>query len=403
MQAIPWTSSTTSGGMGGWNRYTSFFRCISGLLLAGILLSFLLMMTLWSNPQLPETHASHLRFRAISHPSAAELRPVYCTQEAPCRLSMVADLDAKSREDDSSSHGEMRVENTLRFASYMQDAYLFQSDSEHKRLEYFLNFTGRKQRLEGLLNEGGRGMELSELVAYKGSVFTFDDRTGIVYRFCHGGPFVSDEEPILCAYSIFNEGSGDTTAKGMKIEWATRKDGGLVIGSLGKEYTGSNGEFLHDNNMWVVVIGANGSIKRLNWKPFFLAIRQALKLPPKGYCIHEAINWSDILQRWVILPRRISEEAYDDNKGSNRLLLADEQFRHIEVVQVGKVIPERGFSSFSFVPGTGDRILVALKSVEKSKNQFQTSFATVFSIDGSILMEDVEVPGTLKYEGIEFV
>lgn len=31
-----------------------------------------------------------------------------------------------------------------------------------------------------------------------------------------------------------------------------------------------------------------------------------------GYVIHESAAWSDILQKWVFLPRRISSEKYDD-------------------------------------------------------------------------------------------
>lgn len=43
---------------------------------------------------------------------------------------------------------------------------------------------------------------------------------------------------------IITEGSGGSS-KGMKIEWATEKDGRLWIGSFGKEYTG---RVLEDGN-----------------------------------------------------------------------------------------------------------------------------------------------------------
>lgn len=33
-----------------------------------------------------------------------------------------------------------------------------------------------------------------------------------------------------------------------------------------------------------------------------------------GYMIHESAAWSDALHKWVFLPRRISDEAYDDMK-----------------------------------------------------------------------------------------
>lgn len=31
-----------------------------------------------------------------------------------------------------------------------------------------------------------------------------------------------------------------------------------------------------------------------------------------GYMIHESAAWSDALNKWVFLPRRISSEQYDD-------------------------------------------------------------------------------------------
>lgn len=36
--------------------------------------------------------------------------------------------------------------------------------------------------LESHLSEKGRGMELSELVAFNGKLYTVDDRTGVVYH-----------------------------------------------------------------------------------------------------------------------------------------------------------------------------------------------------------------------------
>lgn len=33
-----------------------------------------------------------------------------------------------------------------------------------------------------------------------------------------------------------------------------------------------------------------------------------------GYMIHESAAWSDTLNKWVFLPRRISSEQYNDTK-----------------------------------------------------------------------------------------
>lgn len=43
-------------------------------------------------------------------------------------------------------------------------------------------------------------------------------------------------------------------------------------------------------------------------------MREAVDAEFPGYMIHESGAWSDLLQKWVFLPRRISSEAYDDVK-----------------------------------------------------------------------------------------
>ena len=51
--------------------------------------------------------------------------------------------------------------------------------------------------------------------------------------------------------------------------------------------------------------------------------------------IHEACAWSDIKRKWVFLPRRESKEAYneedDENRGTNLMLITDEDFSDVEV------------------------------------------------------------------------
>ena len=38
----------------------------------------------------------------------------------------------------------------------------------------------------------------------------------------------------------------------------------------------------------------------------------------KRYLIHEAVRWNAALQSWFFLPRRVSTEAYDDEKDEER-------------------------------------------------------------------------------------
>ena len=49
------------------------------------------------------------------------------------------------------------------------------------------------------------------------------------------------------------------------------------------------------------------------------------------------------------------------------------------------------------MPGSSDRVILAVKSSEDSAADHQTSFISVLSIDGKELMAEVEIPGSMKY------
>jgi len=70
------------------------------------------------------------------------------------------------------------------------------------------------------------------------------------------------------------------------------------------------------------------------------------------------------------------------------------------VVHIGEIIPTHGFSSFKFIPGTNDRIILALKSEEIGSKT--ASYITAFNIDGTIILPETKVADH-KYEGIEFI
>lgn len=69
------------------------------------------------------------------------------------------------------------------------------------------------------------------------------------------------------------------------------------------------------------------------------------------------------------------------------------------------VTAERGFSSAKLIPGSKGRIIIALKSAESSLaggEAVQTSFISIFTVDGTMLLEEEEITGGAKFEGIEF-
>lgn len=123
-----------------------------------------------------------------------------------------------------------------------------------------------------------------------------------------------------------------------------------------------------------------------------------------GYIIHESAMWSDVHKKWFFLPRRASTETYDEVKdekrGTNLMFLVDENFEDIEVRNIGAVNPTHGFSSFKFIPGTRDSVIIALKSEEDGGKI--ASYILAFDLNGNLVMPETKI-GDVKYEGIEFV
>lgn len=194
-------------------------------------------------------------------------------------------------------------------------------------------------------------------------------------------------------------------SSGFKSEWATVKDEHLFVGGFGKEWTSPTGELLNDNPLWIKRISRDGRVQHHSWKKHFLAIRDKLKIKFPGYVIHETAGWSEKLRKWVFLPRRVSNTKYDDkldeHMGANHMLVAEEDFSTIEDVLVGEVSPTHGFSSFKFLPDSGDNIIVALKSEED--DGMISSYIMAFDVAGKIILPETIVVKDYKFEGIEFI
>mmetsp|Transcript_56752 Transcript_56752/g.138044 ORF Transcript_56752/g.138044 Transcript_56752/m.138044 type:complete len:434 (+) Transcript_56752:510-1811(+) len=261
-------------------------------------------------------------------------------------------------------------------------------------------------------NEAGRGAEFSELAIYNGRLLTFDDRTGDVFEILNTK---DGQDSFVAPRYVITEGEGDTD-KGMKWEWATVKDDELWMGSMGKEYTKPDGSIANVNNLWVTIMDKYGQFRRVNWFDNFSYIRKVLGATSPGYVIHEAINWSPHMRKWVFAPRRISSEAYndvlDEKRGSNKVVIVNEDFKSSKVVEVNMASNDglHGFSSFAFVPDTNDEHAIALRSVEEDCAGDdldvckQRSYIVIFNVlTGEVLMDEVQIEEPLKYEGIEFV
>lgn len=71
-----------------------------------------------------------------------------------------------------------------------------------------------------------------------------------------------------------------------------------------------------------------------------------------------------------------------------------------QVIKIGDLNPLRGFSSFKFLPGSRDSIIIALKT-EEYLGQTAT-YITAFSVEGVIIMPETKVVDK-KFEGLEFI
>jgi len=303
------------------------------------------------------------------------------------RIAIITDMDRDSKMEDKKNTWQsfMRAA-TLTYNSLSQKVYVNWEHYDANPITLFSSFSN-----------GGRGMELSELLVFNGHLYTVDDRTGIVYE-------IENEKKIF-PWVVLSDGDGHEI-KGFKGEWMVRKGEKMIIGGIGKEWTTPTGQVLHHNPQWVKIIEPEGKVVHRNWTSVYMKMQEVSGYTAPGYIIHESAVWSDIHRSWFFLPRRASHEKYndvaDEERGTNLLFKCSEYFDNIQHITIGELVDRtKGFSSFKFLPGTEDQVIVALKTYElRDKTK---SFITVFTITGKILMPDTLVSDSYKYEGLEFL
>jgi len=301
-------------------------------------------------------------------------------------FALVSDLDKASRDANKFSWHSLLHRGVLRW-----------SPSEGKE-RYSIEWLDTK-KLTSVLAVKNRSMELSDIINFNGKLLAMCDITGVIFE-------VDKQKGQAYQKFVLADGNGEVT-KPFKSEWATIKDGELLIGSMGREWVNDKGEVEHFDPQWIKSINPDGRVEHRNWRPFFEAVRVVAKTTSPGYLWHEAIIWDAELRKWLILPRKASEtEPYtpesDETRGTNMLLLASEDFTQIEVVRIGPVEPEWGFAALRKVPGTNDTY-AALKVLEVG--QRTETKITVFDLRGNFLLDSPfqHVDASIKYEGLEFL
>lgn len=364
-------------------------------MVGGIVIVSLLIVTLMV-PHDPERamqrFANYGLARYLSQPVYNETypltSPVVIADGIKRRIAVITDLDEKSKLDS----------NKDKWSSYLLVGYMTMSEDMTKAS---ITFDDSPLLLTSTLAQKGRGMELSELVVFNGKLYSCDDRTGMIYHIVLGNGKAEARPWVFLA-----DGPGDE-AKGFKCEWMAVKDRILYVGGLGKEWTSPDGLTLVNHHpMFVKTVSHFGDVLHEDWMARYVDMRSKAHIQYPGYVIHEAACWSSIRKKWAFLPRRAHPERYndqtDEHHATNLLFLADADFSGISMTTLGPLNPERGFSSFKFVPGTKDRLIVTIKSREV-QDQLSSYASVMDMVTGKVIMEEIQLPGNYKFEGIEFI
>ena len=327
--------------------------------------------------------------------AAADLQRIhrYGEDTTQYQLAIITDEDQAART--TLEDGQVAWSSTLRY-----DTLIREQDTANGQVQYRFEPIPREQgginQLISIISEGDRGAEFSELAIFGRKLLTFDDRTGLVCEVRGNNHLVPRQ--------ILMTGSGDEKFKGFKCEWATLKDNQLYVGSHGRTKA-INGQLQTGELEWVKVLDTDYRLKSVNWHEVYERMRKALGIDStQGYITHEAVEWHPIYKQWYFFPRKLSYEPFDEakderEKGTNIMIITDENFEDVRSMTIGERKPERGVSSFKFIPGRPHEA-VGLKSVEADDRTETYIFA--FDLDGNMLSDEVFL-GKYKCEGVEIL
>ena len=260
-------------------------------------------------------------------------------------------------------------------------------------------------------DKSGRGAEYSLLEWYGGKLVTACDRTGNVDEVVWN-PAPDAGAGKFLIKPVENDGKrvrvllGDGSKnKGLKTEWSTIKDGKLLIGSTGKERTDDDGNVVHKGEMWIKALDEAFAVTDIDWSTQYGALRAAAQCPHgAGYMIHESGRWSDVHEKWLFFPRKLSRQPYDEvideAKCCNLMLACDDDFDASKVIAKPALtfLPLRGCSDFLYVPGTNDSHIFVIRTEETIDGEVGT-FCSVIDIAGKVLMPEMLFGKQRKFEG----
>jgi len=247
--------------------------------------------------------------------------------------------------------------------------------------------------LESAFTYKGRGCELSELFLISNSLYTFCDKTGIMFEIVN---------KQLSPVQIFTEGENNPTP--MKIEWVARKRSELYLGSHGTPAGG--------REIVAVLSLIDKFIKYETFEFHYEKMRQIAGIRNgNGYITFETAIFNNIRDEWLFIPRKISYEPFDAIKdetiGSTKIFRCSHDFSNIELISIGReedlteLDKHTGYSSAKLIPGSPRGEIFAIKTIEKD-GQLR-SYYHVFDRNGTIIKPLTLLSNKHKFEGVEFV
>lgn len=254
-------------------------------------------------------------------------------------------------------------------------------------------FTLSETNLESAFTYEGRGCELTELILISNSLYTFCDKTGIMFE------IVNNQ---LSPVQIFTEGENSPTP--MKIEWVARKHSDL--------YLGSHGTLSGGREIVAVLSLIDKFIKYENFEFHYEKMRQIARIRNgNGYIAFETAIFDNIRDEWLFIPRKISHQPFDakpdESVGCTKMFRCSKDFCNIELISIGReedlteLDKHTGYSSAKLIPGSPKSEIFAIKTTEKDGKL--RSYYQVFDRNGIIMKPLTLISDKHKFEGVEFL
>jgi soluble calcium-activated nucleotidase 1 len=249
-----------------------------------------------------------------------------------------------------------------------------------------------EHNLTTTVSNKGRAMELSELVMYDGSLWTFDDITGTFG--------VIDIKSWRFVPMMVKNYQG--TDQPFKAEWATVYRDKMYVGSIGKEWV-VNGTTIHNNCVDVKTLSkVSNTWDSLNWTTTYEKLRVMTNYTFPGYLQHEAVFWDPDTKNWMFLPRKASTDPYDvtmdETKGTNLMIEMDPFQTLVGIQKWGPLEVEWGFTSLKKLPRSDVYIATKVREID---DETQSKIG-LFTHNGTIIGEWFDL-GSPKFEGLEVV